>query len=431
MSDEQSAPVDSEASDDVIVVGGGLGGYAAALAAAREGANVSVRLLVTDDDRFDRESGLLNVLGATPDSDGPVADPVAAISALAEDHPYRTLGVERVESALRRFDEVAGERYIGGDSERNALVPTAVGRLQPAARYPASMANGLVSEQQPVRLVGFDRIPDFDTALAADRLHDIVEYDVEYSTIKAPDRVEKPPVTRKIATALDENQASDSGTTTRESLADRLRSVLDIEPRVGVPAVLGLSEAVAVRETLESQLQARIFEVPLGPPSIPGQRLESQLSAALTEAGVEIERNVSVADVEVSDGAVEELTVDRPDAGEVTRSGSAFVLATGDVAAGGLAATRSELREPLFDCQVSVPADAGEWVDQQFLGNHGAVRAGVAVDDELRAMQDSGKSFENLYAAGRVIAGPNVVAEKSAAGVALTTGDAAGTFAVE
>lgn len=430
--DSASAAAPASASDDVVVVGGGLGGYAAALAAARERSGASVRLLVTETDQFERESGLIDVLGAVGEGREPVSDPLSAIEGLPDDHLYSSLGVETVRSALARFDEATGDHYCGDDTDRNALLPTAVGRLQPAARYPASMKHGLAGAGEPMRLVGFDRVPDFDAALSTNRLREAVATDVEYSTIKTPYKVEEPPVTRKIASALDQNPTNEEGTTARKSLANELRSVLDVEPRVGVPAVLGLDDAETVREELESLLQARLFEVPLGPPSIPGGRLESALTSALQDHGVHVEREVSVTGVDAGDETVEELTISRADGDDLSRAASSFVLATGGVGAGGIESDRTGMREPLFDCAVAAPAETGEWVAQAFLGDHRAIRAGVSVDEDLRPAQASGDgSFENLYAAGRVIAGPNVVAERSAAGIALATGEVAGRRAVE
>jgi glycerol-3-phosphate dehydrogenase subunit B len=419
------------ADDDVVVVGGGLGGYAAALAAASERADASVRLLVTESDQFEQETGLIDVLGSVPGESRLVAEPLAAIDKLPAEHPYRRFGAEAVRSALERFDETVGERYAGSETDENGLLPTAIGNLQPAARYPAGMANGLASVEEPVRFVGFDRVPDFDAPLTVNGIRAVAPYDAEYSTIKAPYKMEEPPVTRKIARALDENRTNDEGTTARESLANTLRPVLDVEPRIGLPAVLGVTDHAAVREQLESVLQADLFEVPLGPPSIPGERLESTLAAALSTAGVSVERGVSVTGVDRSGETVEALQVARSGDETLTREGSSFVLATGGVTAGGIESDRQGMREPIFDCDVSAPEERSEWVDRAFLGDHAAVRAGVAVDDDLRAQADAETVFENLYAAGRVVAGPDVVAERSAAGVALVTGDVAGRRAVE
>lgn len=417
--------------EDVVVVGGGLGGYAAALSAAE--ANASVRLLVTDEDRFAREPGVIDLLGTAPGDSGPVADPFEAIERLPGDHRYSQLGLDAVRTALSRFDDATGERYRGAATERNALVPTCVGRLQPAARYPAAMAEGLAGTSGDIRLVGFDRVADFDAGLATNRLRSVLAADVEYSTIKTPYKVDQPPVVRKIAAALDDNRTNDEGTTTRESLANVLRPVLDTEPRVGVPAVLGVDEAPAIREYLESRLQARLFEVPLGPPSLPGLRLEATLASALDEAGVTIERDVTVTEVDASDGTVESVRVGGSEGEELGhRAGSSFVLATGGVAAGGIQAERAEMQEPLFGCAVSAPAERTAWTDERFFGDHQAIRAGVSVDDELRPSAAEGDgSFENLYAAGRVLASSNVVQEGSAGGVALTTGDVAGRHAAE
>jgi glycerol-3-phosphate dehydrogenase subunit B len=69
--------------DDVVVVGGGLAGLMAALAAAESGAQV--RLISHKKSTLRQASGLVDVLGAV-DGDAPIADPFAAVDRLPEDH---------------------------------------------------------------------------------------------------------------------------------------------------------------------------------------------------------------------------------------------------------------------------------------------------------------------------------------------------------
>ncbi|MFP4235511.1 MAG: dihydrodipicolinate synthase family protein, partial [Nitriliruptoraceae bacterium] len=97
-------------------------------------------------------------------------------------------------------------------------------------------------------------------------------------------------------TLLDPEQRERLTTAARAALAERVNPKLEGETRVGFPAILGDDEARAVRADLSDRLGAEVFEVPMGPPSLPGLRLEDRLFAALDEAGVSIETGNPVTD---------------------------------------------------------------------------------------------------------------------------------------
>jgi glycerol-3-phosphate dehydrogenase subunit B len=219
-------------------------------------------------------------------------------------------------------------------------------------------------------------------------------------------------------------------------VAGKIRNDLDIEPRIGFPAVLGRTDADDVRSDLEAILQADVFEVPLGPPSMPGLRLADRLRSELDDAGVAVETGMTVTDVETADGRVASVEVAGGSAeGDDLRErygGEQFVLATGGLGAGGLRADRERIGEPAFGCHVAQPADRADWVAEGFLDDQPFARAGLAVDDEFRPLDADGTpEFENLRAAGRVLGGADVAAEQSTGGVAVVTGYAAGQLAAE
>jgi glycerol-3-phosphate dehydrogenase subunit B len=405
--------------NDVLVVGGGIEGYAAALSALDSDPSASVRMLDRDVDRFGTETGLIDLFGY--DGAGPVENPLSAIDRLPDGHPYSQLGLETIRAALALFDDVAGQQYAGAATETNALLPTAVGRFGPAIRYPQSMANGVLSWPASMRLVGFGEIVDFDAELAANRLGTETPLTVTGRTIDAPLTAATP---TEMAKLLDENDEI-GGQSARAVLADTLQPTLDVQPRLGLPAVLGTSETAAILDTLEEQLYVSVFEVPLGPPSIPGRRLGSLLSGAVESRGGTVDAVSELDGVERSDGRLEGLRAD----GDTFEAGR-YVLATGGVESGGLRGDAGNLREPVFDCPVSMAGD--HLVDEQFLGDHPAVRAGVAFDEALRPVDSQESAVaENLYAAGRVLESPNVVADHAAAGFALATGYEAGRRACE
>ena len=425
---------------DVLVVGDGLAGCFAALSAAREQPVAAVELLVTADDRFDRHAGTIDVLGypgrstdngstAATEHRQPVETPLDAIDALPTEHPYRRLGRDRLRAALALFDDELD--YRGGETERNALVPTQVGRVRPTARYPDWMAAGLASRNEPTRLVGFERLPALDESFVAARLAERLPYEVTPSTVAFPGTVTESPAGPVLARALDEDEApgGDVGTPdkktgpAREPLVERVRSELALEGRVGFPAVLGETAHQTVRDNLESALYAEVFEIPVGPPSVPGRRLERHLHAALADAGVAVTSG-ELEGFEAGDGRIHRLSLSEGD-----RAVESVVLATGGLSGPGLVADRTGVHEPVFDCHVDHPDDRTAWTEPRLLADHAFARFGVSVDDELRPLDATGRpEYENLRAAGRIVGGFDYDAEQSADGVALVTGGAAGRW---
>lgn len=460
----------------VTVIGDGLAGSMAALAAARERPSASVTLLSTHDRERDASasagdvppdsgprpiSGLIGVLGCMPDGEGPLAEPFERISDLPSTHPYRLVGIDAVRDGLALFDDVTGERYGGDRSERNALVPTATGRFRPTARYPDAVAAGRLGDQVPTSLVGFDALPAFDAPLAAERLTEYVPYRVNGLTVGFPATVsvgpDPTPIDRRpleCARALDDAERTtgestdtadgndrtvrdDEDSQTADSddeenvLVDGLHEELDVfleaKDRVGFPAVLGLENGERVRQRLADSFDLAVFEVPLGPPSIPGMRLGSVLADALATAGVEMTA-AAIDGIESSDDHIDAV---RLSDGE-RHQGEAFVLATGGVGDGGLVADRRDIREPVAECHLDVPSDRSDWARSDPLGDHRFASMGVSIEESLRPLtRRKNPVFENLWAAGRIIAGYDPVAEGSDGGVAVATGTLAGRLAAE
>ncbi|WP_276301333.1 glycerol-3-phosphate dehydrogenase subunit GlpB [Halorussus lipolyticus] len=421
--------------DDVTVIGGGLAGMTAALAAAREGA--AVRLLSHKESTLRSASGLVDVLGYDPDGNLR-SDPFDAIPDLPESHPYRRVGVEGVREALALFDEVVGDRYRGGHTDRNALVPTHGGTVKPTARYPATTAAGLASDDRSVLLVGFESVTDFDAPLSADHLESAgVPFVARGATISFPGDFRVDAKITRFADALDADErielAGDGYTTelpAREALAEAVKPHLRGEERVGFPALLGQHHTEEVRESLEAELGAAVFEVPMGPPSLPGMRLEGALVSACRDAGVRFTTGNPVVDFEDGEsGRIAAIRVDRNGAA-IPFHADQFVLATGGLVGKGIDSDREGVSEPIFDCHVPHPSDRYDWFADDAFGNHPFVRFGVETDDDLRPLDREGEpEFPNLRAVGAVLGGYDFPAEKSGSGVSLATGRTAGLSA--
>jgi glycerol-3-phosphate dehydrogenase subunit B len=422
--------------EDVVVVGGGVAGAATAVSAARTGA--SVRLVTHKKSTLRHASGLIDVLGYVPGDDKPVVYPYSALSKLPDDHPYSVVGESAVREGLTLFDDMVGDAYEGGHTAKNALVATHGGTVKPTARYPKSAAPGLASRTRDTLLVGFRSLPDFDASVAADHLAAAgAPYAVEGVQIDFPGDFRADAKVTRYAKALDRNEelsAFGKQRSAREALAEAVRPHLDGAERVGFPALLGDESADRVRADLSDLLGADVFEIPMGPPSLPGLRLEDLLFDAMDEAGVRISAGNPVVGYERVEGdsdRVASVTVDR-NGQRVQLHADEFVLATGGLVGKGIDSDREGVSEPVFDCHVPHPSDRYDWWDGDAFGDHPFAAFGVVPDDQLRPTDADGRpEFANLRAAGGVVGGADFAAEKSGSGVSLATGYLAGRNAGE
>ena len=440
---------------EVLVVGGGLAGTMAALSAAREGADV--RLVSHKQSTLGQASGLVDGLGyllprstdddpeTTPTAgrtgafDRPdpelVVDPFEAVERLPAGHPYRLVGADALREGLALFDETV-DGYRGGHTDRNALVPTFGGAVKPTARYPDSAAAGLASDDRLMLVVGFRSLSEFDARMVADRLAAAnVPFPVAGAKVEFPAAFREDAKITRFAHALDRDEPVD-GTPARAALASAVGPHLDDvdggAARVGFPAFLGDDDAGAVRADLAEFLGVDVFEIPMGPPSLPGLRLEDELYAALDEAGVRYETGVPVVGGETDDdGRIERLLVDRTGT-RVPYAAESVVLATGGLVGKGLDSDRDGVREPVLGCHVPHPADRYEWYVDDAFGDQPYARFGVRTDGRLRPLGPGGEvQYPNVHVAGATLSGADVAREKSASGVSLATGLVAGRNATE
>ena len=448
---------------DVLVAGGGLAGITAAVAAAREGADV--RLVSYKASTLRQASGLIDALGYLPptepakplrdgpptagrgvdpdewdDPEGPLIDPFEAIDRLPEDHPYRILGADALRDGLALFDDLVGDAYLGSHTERNALLPTFGGSVKPTARYPRAAAAGIASDDASTLIVGFRSLTEFDARTFADRLAAAgVPFPVAGAEVEFAEAFRADAKITRFAGALDLDQPID-GTPAREALAKavapHLHDIVDADggvervDRIGFPAFLGDEHADEVRAELADRLGADVFEIPMGPPSLPGLRLEDRLYNALDAEGVRFETGNPVVGVETDDaGRVEHVLVDRKGR-EIPYSAETFVLATGGLVGKGLDSDRTGVREPAFDLHVPQPANRYEWFVDDVFGEQPYARFGVRPNARGQPLDADGEvQYINVFAAGSVVGGADVAREKSASGVSLATGHVAGTEA--
>ena len=95
-----------------------------------------------------------------------------------------------------------------------------------------------------------------------------------------------------------------------------------------------------------------------------------------------------------------------------------FIIATGSFFSKGLVSDINGVKEPIFGLDVKTSEVRADWYKRNLFESQPYMSFGVASDSGFRASRE-GKSIENLYVAGSVLAGCNSLKEGSGAGVAI------------
>lgn len=370
----------------VLVIGAGLAGAAAALAAARGGAEVTQ---------------VWRAPGATALGHGVLAF-AADLAGLPADHPLARLEVDPVRLGTH-LDEAVGALQSGlagaglqleGAWRRSGRYADLHGRSHAASLVPERVAPGELDNLRGrrVAVVGFDAVSEYDAESTAGALRELSGIDAF-------------PVTA----ALD-------GIPPGGSLTD-----LAGRPAPGLTSVR--AEAIAFPPGL-SGLPERGFELLTAAPSPHGWALHEGLAGMLEAAGVRAIRG-EVAGFRGGDGRLEAAVV-----GKEELPADAFVLATGRYIGGGLVGGRRQ-HEPLLGLEVFFggrPAtDDPRLAHLVYLDSSPAFEAGLRTDSSLRPIdRDGGAPYANLRAAGAVLGGWDPPAGGSA--VPVLTGWLAGAW---
>jgi glycerol-3-phosphate dehydrogenase subunit B len=362
----------------------------------------------------------IDVLGF---ADEAVESPVQALpqfTASHPGHPYGRLSAELIATAIEWFKARLPALGYRGGLDENFLLPTAVGAAKPSAVVPETMIGGDLRTGGRFVFVGL-RLKDFYPAYLADNLGRTAHVAARGIEVDPPRREETDAGTLGFARRFEQPAF-------RDALLRGLTGRLDLDERVGFPAVLGIRKAGEIWRELEARLIRTVFEVPTLPPSVPGIRLFEAMTAALRQAGGRILIGQPVIGAETTGGRVEGV-VAQAAARPTTYRARSFLLASGGLAAGGIEVdSYGQVREAVFDLALTgLPAAKGRprflptYLEEQPLD-----RVGVPVDDRLRPTDADGRPrFENLHAAGATLAGAVPWREASGSGLSLATGYAA------
>jgi glycerol-3-phosphate dehydrogenase subunit B len=418
---------------DVIVIGAGLSGFMAAEAAQNEGARVL--LLAKGMGSLPLTTGCIDGLGYIP-GNLKIAMPSLqnSLPELARNHPqhpYLKVGRDGILASLSHFQGLCRGRGLpyAGDSSSAFFLPTALGTFHPTCLVPETMRRGDLSLPGPVLLLGFQGLRDFSPSLAAENLNLLHSRGRILSSFRAEvlgglNLRGKPMNGLNLAWAFDEKDF-------RGLFLRRVGPLLKKGERLGLPAVLGFHSSSETWKDAQAGLDTEIFEVPLPPPSVPGLRLYNCLRDHLREKGVRVFLGLSELTPLCEPFRLNGFSIG-PSSQKVVYRARAFVLATGKFFGGGLDSDRGRIYETLLGLPLKYPPHRREWFNPRFLApeGHPFNSFGVEVDDQLRPVDGEGKVlYQNLFAAGGILAHADSMAEKSGGGVAVSTGYLAGKLA--
>lgn len=407
---------------DVLVIGGGLAGSMAALAAARAGRQVT--LVSAGEATLHMESGCVDLWGAP---DLPPGEAIARLETDRPDHPYSLVGRPALEeglAAFRSYTEEAGYPYEGGPGA-NFLIPTAAGTLKPTGLVPPTMAAANAARLASLLVVGLSELKDSYPALAAENLAATLGIPVRASSVALGHGGFRELTPVQVANLLDDPQQ-------RRGLLAKVAREHQGEAVVGLPPVLGLASSPAILEEFRRGLGAEVFEMPALSPSVPGMRLARVLHDRLRANRVRLVKAEAVEGLRQGSRATGIRLKTLAGAGDVECR--AVVLATGGLAGGGYELVDGNLRERLFRLAVQTPGGPDDWFRPDWLDARGQPlgQAGVAADRDLRPLGRGGAvELENVFLAGRILAGHDPMIEKCGNGVAIATGHRAGYLAAE
>ena len=328
------------------------------------------------------------------------------------EHPYAKVGLIKIEEALSSFLSLFPPPYsFQAIDNMNCLLPTGAGTLRPTYLIPTTMVGGISFDGGRTLIVGFKGFKDFYAHYVADQLK------CRGITLSLPD-VPNQEITATALARLMEKKSF------RENIGREIKKQLQGETRVGFSALLGMHDPFQVKEDLEEIVGAKVFEIPILPPSIPGMRIFNRFKEWLIQKGVTFLLGYSVSKATLKGKRCERIEVFHP---PVTTSYSAdrYILATGRFLGGGLKANMEKVFEPIFNLPVPQSKSREDWFEKNFFTGapHPIHQAGILTDLSFQPVDERGDLIlENGWVAGSILAHHHCIDEKSREGIEIATG---------
>jgi len=431
---------------DLVVIGSGLAGTAAALAAAGPGQAVVV---------VSRGSGASHLSsGALDLADDPVAvrgRPERACREVAQNleellrrnpaHPYHLLLdgngslpplLDTMQQSFFKLFPADGHLILEGSFQHNRFAFTSLGTIKATAFVPQSTAvAGEPCLQRPL-VVGLEEFPDFDPGFWPRVAAPLAE------KLGAPMRGGQSGWAR-LGLAPDLSAPELAQLLAEAEPAERLISALRNEAKgfpgltgIVLPPVLPIRGRGRLLERLEQAAGVPVRELLSPPPSVPGLRLGFHLEDRLAQARVRMVRG-SVVGFRAEGKNLRAIAVEA--AGKKQELEAAqFVLAAGSFAGGGIRKGK-RFQEPIFELpifcgnQVVGEIYTAKLTRELIAEPHLLFTCGLKADSSLRPLGPEGAPvFENLRVAGAILQGSDPARDGTGAGAALATGWRAGSL---
>jgi len=402
---------------DVMVIGSGFAGMAAALFAANRGLSV---VQTGASGGIDFSTGLIDLLAVHPIFELKVwEDPFAALAALRRDlpaHPYCRVSDEEISLALQEFTSFLGEQGLcyRGRAGKNTLTLTSAGTLKPTYLLPCTLWNGVEALEAKARTL----IVDFH-GLKGLSARQIAEMRADWPELRTA-RISFPGMGGEL---YPEHMAwSLADPMRRAELAEAVAPLVEEAEYVGFPAILGMTDTSAVLRHMEELIGRKVFEIPTLPPSIAGTRLRAAFDRGLPGLGVRTCTQKLVTGADVSEKGFHFTAGNGSTSIEL--SARSAILASGRFFGKGLKADRHRIHEAVFDLPVTQPESRDRWHRPAFFDpqGHEVNQAGLETDACLRPLGADGKPFHpRLHAAGAILAHQDWMRMKCGAGLAIAT----------
>ena len=392
---------------DTIIIGGGLSGLTAGIELSRKGQRCLI--VSSGQSALHFFSGSLELCGTDE-------NPFKAMESLGPEHPYSMIGLDNVKalsSAVKPlFKEVGIE--LKGEEGLNHWRITPLGATKRAWLTLDEYATVPSDGQMPwkkVAVLNVDGFLDFHTSYIAAGLEAKgVQTVVKAISMPELEKLRQNP-TEMRSTNISKTLSGDRINT----LAARINEHAKDVDAVLMPAVVGLtgySDVVRLKEKVDRPLH---FIATL-PPSVPGIRLQMMLKKHFQKVGGTYMLGDSVTGGGFEDGKLKYITTQNH--ADVRFEADNFIIATGSFFSKGLVSDINGVKEPIFGLDVKTSEVRADWYKRNLFESQPYMSFGVASDSGFRASRE-GKSIENLYVAGSVLAGCNSLKEGSGAGVAI------------
>ncbi len=394
---------------DTIIIGGGLSGLLSGMALALKGQNVAI--VSAGQSALHFSSGSFELYGEGE-------NPLEGIARLPEEHPYRKIGLERVEKYAEQVKSLFASAGVkcSGSATRNHYRLTPIGMMKSAWLTLDDYARFENEKSMPwkrVALVNFDGYLDFYPKFLESGFAKCgVECEVHSISL---------PEFEHLRESSTEMRATNIARIMTGAILEKI--TCDLKNRIGdaeavfMPAAFGLFDSEAV-EQLRSLVRVPLYFIPTMPASVPGVRTQIQLRAAFQKLGGVYLLGDNVVSGEVKDGRLVSIKTDNH--GDMELRAETFILASGSFFSHGLIASQDAIYEPIFGLDVVADSSREMWYDKDLYAHQPYMGYGVATDERLRCKKD-GQVIGNLYAAGSVLAAQNAIEQGTGGGVAIAT----------